>query len=46
LNLVLDNRIPLLPFVEQRPLHKINDVFAAVHHGAIKRRVILVPESE
>ncbi len=45
LNLVLDNRIQLLPFVEQRPLHKINEVFAAVHHGAIKRRVILVPES-
>jgi len=45
LNLVLDNRIQLLPFVEQRPLHEINEIFAAVHHGAIKRRVILVPES-
>ena len=44
LNLVLDGKIQLLPFVEQRPLREINEVFAAVHSGGIKRRVILVPE--
>ena len=44
LDLVLDGKIQLLPFIEQKPLHEINQVFAAVHRGAIKRRVILVPE--
>jgi 6-hydroxycyclohex-1-ene-1-carbonyl-CoA dehydrogenase len=44
LDLVLDGRIQLLPFTEQRPLGEINRVFDAVHHGDIKRRVILVPE--
>lgn len=44
LDLVLDGRIQLLPFIEQRPLNEINQVFAAVHGGEIKRRVILVPE--
>lgn len=43
LDLVLDGRIQLLPFVERRPLDTINEVFAAVHHGGVKRRVILVP---
>jgi len=44
LSLVLDGKIQLLPFVEQRPLDEINEVFEAVHGGRIKRRVILVPE--
>jgi 6-hydroxycyclohex-1-ene-1-carbonyl-CoA dehydrogenase len=44
LDLVLDGRIQLLPFIEQRPLNEINQVFTAVHDGEIKRRVILVPE--
>ena len=43
LDLVLDGRIKLLPFVEQRPLNEINEVFATVHRGDTKRRVILVP---
>ena len=43
LDLVLDGRIQLLPFIERRLLHEINEVFEAVHHHQIKRRVILVP---
>jgi 6-hydroxycyclohex-1-ene-1-carbonyl-CoA dehydrogenase len=45
LDLVLDGKIQLLPFTEKRALNQINQVFDAVHHGSIKRRVILVPET-
>ncbi len=43
LDLVLDKRIQLLPFVERRPLDAINEVFDAVHNGQMGRRAILVP---
>ncbi|MCK6450575.1 MAG: 6-hydroxycyclohex-1-ene-1-carbonyl-CoA dehydrogenase [Alphaproteobacteria bacterium] len=45
LGLVLDGRVRLAPYIEQRPLDTINAVFADVHAGRIKRRVILVPDS-
>ena len=45
LDLVLAGRIALLPFVEQMPLDDINEIFDAVHHRRIKRRVVLVPKS-
>ena len=44
LDLVLDGRVQLLPFVERRALAAINEVFAQVHDGRMKRRAILVPE--
>jgi 6-hydroxycyclohex-1-ene-1-carbonyl-CoA dehydrogenase len=43
LDLVLDGRIKLAPFIEQRPLSSINEVFHAVHAGEVKRRAVLVP---
>ena len=43
LDLVLDGRVKIAPFVERHPLPDINRVFAAVHHGELKRRAILVP---
>ena len=43
LDLVLDGKVAIKPFVEAHPLDTINDVFAAVHHHDIKRRVVLVP---
>ncbi len=43
LGLVLDGRVRLAPYIERRPLDSINDVFADVHEGRVKRRVILVP---
>ena len=43
LELVLDGRIKVTPFVEQHPLSKINEVFEAVHAGALKRRAVMVP---
>lgn len=45
LDLVLDKRVQLLPFVERKPLEEINEVFDAVHDGRMKRRAILIPEA-
>lgn len=45
LDLVLDGKIKVAPFVEERPLEDINQVFHDVHAGSVKRRVVLVPAS-
>ncbi len=44
LDLVLEGRVKLAPFVEQHPLDQINEVFHAVHAGEFTRRAILVPD--
>jgi 6-hydroxycyclohex-1-ene-1-carbonyl-CoA dehydrogenase len=43
LELVLDGRVKLAPFVERHPLADINRVFHDVHARTISRRAILVP---
>ena len=43
LDLVLAGRVKVAPFVEKHPLDQINQIFAAVHHGELKRRAVLVP---
>lgn len=43
LDLVLDGKVALAPFVETHPLADINRVFDAVHHHAIRARAVLVP---
>ncbi len=43
IDLVLDGKIKVLPFVERHPLADINSVFQAVHNHEMKRRAILVP---
>ena len=43
LDLILDGKVALAPFVEQHPLEEINDVFAAAHAHQLKQRAILVP---
>ncbi|MCC6888362.1 MAG: 6-hydroxycyclohex-1-ene-1-carbonyl-CoA dehydrogenase [Hyphomicrobiales bacterium] len=43
LELVLSGQVKVSPFVEKHPLHAINRVFEAVHHGSLKRRAVLVP---
>jgi 6-hydroxycyclohex-1-ene-1-carbonyl-CoA dehydrogenase len=43
LDLVLDGKVQIKPFVEQHPLADINAVFDAVHRHELKRRVVLVP---
>ncbi len=45
LGLVLDGKIDLKAFVEQKPLSAINTVFDDVHHQRMKRRAILVPDA-
>jgi 6-hydroxycyclohex-1-ene-1-carbonyl-CoA dehydrogenase len=45
LELVLDRRIQVTPFVEKHPLSQINQVLEAAHVGALKRRAVLVPTS-
>lgn len=42
--LVLSGKVQLAPFVEQRPLSTINDVFTDLHQRGLPRRVVLVPE--
>ena len=43
LDLVLDGKVKLAPFVETHPLDQINHVFHAVHAREITRRAVLVP---
>jgi 6-hydroxycyclohex-1-ene-1-carbonyl-CoA dehydrogenase len=43
LDLVLDGKVKLAPFVETHPLADINRVFDAVHRREIVRRAVLVP---
>jgi 6-hydroxycyclohex-1-ene-1-carbonyl-CoA dehydrogenase len=43
LDLVLDGRVHIQPFVEIHPLDDINSVFTAVHHKEIKKRAVMVP---
>lgn len=43
LELVLDRKIDLRPYVEKHPMQKINDVFAAAHRHELSRRAVLVP---
>jgi 6-hydroxycyclohex-1-ene-1-carbonyl-CoA dehydrogenase len=43
LELVLDGRVKVAPFVERRPLAEINQVFADVHARKLAKRAVLVP---
>jgi 6-hydroxycyclohex-1-ene-1-carbonyl-CoA dehydrogenase len=43
LDLVLDGKVALAPFVERHPLDKINEIFEAVHAKKLTRRAVLVP---
>lgn len=44
LEMCLDGRIQLGPFVETRPMSQIQQVFEQAHHGQLQRRVILTPD--
>jgi 6-hydroxycyclohex-1-ene-1-carbonyl-CoA dehydrogenase len=44
-DLVLQGRVVLAPFIEHRPLATINEVFAELHAGSVLRRLVLIPES-
>jgi len=44
LKLVQEGRIKIEPFIEQRPMSTIREVFAEVHDKKTDRRIILVPD--
>lgn len=44
LQLCLDRKIALDPFVETRPMSQIESVFDEAHHGRLKKRVVLTPD--
>ena len=44
LELVLDGKISMLPFIERHALSEINEIFTGVHDGRLTRRAILVPD--
>jgi len=43
LDMVLDGKVKLAPFVERHPLERINAVFEGVHARKLTRRAVLVP---
>jgi len=43
IDLVLDGKIKLLPFIERHPLSEINQVFEAAHSHRLTKRAIMVP---
>jgi 6-hydroxycyclohex-1-ene-1-carbonyl-CoA dehydrogenase len=43
LDLVLDGKVKVAPFVERHPLDRINQVFADVHARKLTKRAVLVP---
>jgi 6-hydroxycyclohex-1-ene-1-carbonyl-CoA dehydrogenase len=43
LELVLEGRVKVAPFVERRPLEEVNDVIAEAHAKRLTRRAVLVP---
>ncbi len=43
LELVLDGKVEIKPFIEAHPLDDINRIVAAVHRHEIKKRAVLVP---
>ncbi|MBC5768112.1 6-hydroxycyclohex-1-ene-1-carbonyl-CoA dehydrogenase [Ramlibacter albus] len=43
LDLVMDGKVQVAPFVEAHPLADINEIFAAVHRHEIRARVVLKP---
>lgn len=46
LDLVLDGKVAVAPFVEQRPLDDINAVFTAAHDHKLGKRAVLVPAAQ
>ncbi|HEX9790985.1 MAG TPA: 6-hydroxycyclohex-1-ene-1-carbonyl-CoA dehydrogenase [Kiloniellales bacterium] len=45
LDLVLDGKVRLEPFIERHPLSDINRIFQAAHAHELKRRAIMVPNA-
>jgi 6-hydroxycyclohex-1-ene-1-carbonyl-CoA dehydrogenase len=44
LNMVLNGKIKVAPFVEKRPMSKIKESFEEAHKGGLTKRIILTPD--
>ncbi len=44
LDLVLSGKVKIKPFVDRRPMSKINDTITALHEGKLSLRPILIPD--
>ncbi|NIS78905.1 MAG: 6-hydroxycyclohex-1-ene-1-carbonyl-CoA dehydrogenase [Anaerolineales bacterium] len=44
LQMVLDGRVQIKPFVETRPMSTINETFEEAHAGKLGKRVVLTPD--
>ena len=44
LELVLSGKVKIAPFIEQRPMNRINETFEELHDHRVERRPVLVPE--
>ena len=45
LALVLSGKVKLGPFIEQRPMSRINETFSDLHEGRMRRRPVLLPSA-
>ena len=46
IQLVLDGRVNLKPFIQTYPLSQIQQLFEQAHQGALSRRAILLPDTQ
>ncbi|MBK8256270.1 MAG: 6-hydroxycyclohex-1-ene-1-carbonyl-CoA dehydrogenase [Polyangiaceae bacterium] len=46
LNLVLEGKVKLTPFIEKRPMSQINETLNDLHEGRMRRRPVLIPDDE
>ncbi len=44
LQMVLDNKIAIEPFIETRPMSQIQKAFDDVHAGGLDKRIVLIPD--
>lgn len=44
LEMCVDGRIALGPFVETRPMSQIQQIFEDAHHGKLSKRIVLTPD--
>lgn len=43
LALTLDGRVAIEPFIERRPMSTINEAFAELRRGGLRKRIVLIP---
>ena len=44
LNMVLDGKVAVEPFIEMRPMSRIQQSFEDVHKGGMDKRIVLIPD--